>query len=68
MSTCPLTIRVPLAGRGPAPARRLISPQEAAASNRKLTAKRKLLILPTDVAAAASLARQNLDWPDRATI
>lgn len=34
-------------GRGPRPARRLISPQEAAASNRKLTAEQKLLILDT---------------------
>ncbi len=35
-----------LCGRGPRPAR-LISPQEAAASNRKLTAEQKLLILDT---------------------
>jgi transposase InsO family protein len=38
---------MPLAGRGPSPARRLISPQEAAASNRKLNAEQKLLILDT---------------------
>jgi transposase InsO family protein len=36
-----------LAGRGPTPARRLVSPQEAAASNRKLTPEQKLLILDT---------------------
>jgi transposase InsO family protein len=36
-----------LCGRGPRPARRLVSPQEAAASNRKLTAEQKLLILDT---------------------
>jgi transposase InsO family protein len=36
-----------LCGRGPQPARRLISPQEAAASNRKLSAEQKLLILDT---------------------
>jgi transposase InsO family protein len=36
-----------LSGRGPQPARRLVSPQEAAAANRKLTAEQKLLILDT---------------------
>jgi len=36
-----------LSGRGPQPGRRLISPQEAAAANRKLTAEQKLLILDT---------------------
>lgn len=36
-----------LSGRGPAPGRRLVSPQEAAASNRKLTPEQKLLILDT---------------------
>src|SRR5437016_2212484 len=36
-----------LSGRGPQPGRRLVSPQEAAASNRKLTAEQKLLILDT---------------------
>ena len=36
-----------LTGRGPSPARRLVSPQEAAASNRKLSAEQKLLILDT---------------------
>ncbi|HEY2588967.1 MAG TPA: helix-turn-helix domain-containing protein [Tepidisphaeraceae bacterium] len=36
-----------LCGRGPRPARRLVSPQEAAAANRKLTAEQKLLILDT---------------------
>ena len=36
-----------LTGRGPSPARRLVSPQEAAAANRKLSAEQKLLILDT---------------------
>jgi transposase InsO family protein len=36
-----------LAGRGPSAGRRLVSPQEAAASNRKLTPEQKLLILDT---------------------
>jgi transposase InsO family protein len=36
-----------LGGRGPSAGRRLVSPQEAAASNRKLTPEQKLLILDT---------------------
>ena len=38
---------VRLSGRRPRPGKRLISPQQAAASNRKLTAEQKLLILDT---------------------
>jgi transposase InsO family protein len=36
-----------LGGRGPRPGKRLVSPQEAAVANRKLTPEQKLLILDT---------------------
>jgi transposase len=64
-----------LAGRGPTPARRLVSPQEAAASNRKLTPEQKLLILDTwqrsglpvtDFAALVGINRATLyGWKKR---